>query len=350
MDSAGNNVTFNGSVLTITKPSYDTPHASATGLAVYGNGGSDSITLSKSVPATLVGGAGNDTLTGNSGADILRGEDGNDSLNGGGGNDTLYGGVGGDFLGGGSGTDQVNYADRTNDLTIGLGTAADDGEAGEADNVRTDIEYVWSGSGNDTLNASNGAAGVTLLGADGNDSLLGSAFNDSLYGGSGNDTMAGQGGADYMEGGLGTGDVVDYTAKTAGVTVGLGTLADDGTSGEGDNVRNDIEVIWGSAFNDTLSSASVSYATTIIGGNGADSITGGTGADSLDGGASVSTDTLRGGSGDDTLNAGVGTDSMFGDDGNDKFWVHDSYSDTVTGGNGTDSLLDTADASDVITL
>src|SRR2546423_6866002 len=117
----GSNSTFNNSAFTAIK--------------VSGNGGNDKITISSTItrPATLLGGAGNDSLTGGGGNDVLDGGSGADTMKGGGGNDT------------------ADYTSRSAPLTVGLGTIADDGEAGENDNVNIDIETVLGGSGSDSL-------------------------------------------------------------------------------------------------------------------------------------------------------------------------------------------------------
>ncbi|MEP3481648.1 MAG: PKD domain-containing protein [Fuerstiella sp.] len=57
------------------------------------------------VPATILGGAGNDYLVGGQGADVLVGQSGNDYLWGRNGDDVVIGGSGKDFLDGGNGDD-----------------------------------------------------------------------------------------------------------------------------------------------------------------------------------------------------------------------------------------------------
>ena len=99
---------------------------------------------SSSVVGTLSGGAGNDTLIGGGGGDSLNGGPGNDSIMGNGGDDTIDGGTGSDFMSGGDGNDTVTYASRTNGVYVGIGTLADDGEAGEKDNVQLDVEQPSS--------------------------------------------------------------------------------------------------------------------------------------------------------------------------------------------------------------
>src|SRR5262245_54411939 len=74
-------------------------------IQVFGQGGNDTIFMDESQgalpPASLFGGAGNDTITGGSSGDMLFGQDGNDILLGKGGVDFLFGGAGNDTLTGG---------------------------------------------------------------------------------------------------------------------------------------------------------------------------------------------------------------------------------------------------------
>jgi hypothetical protein len=73
--------------------------------------------------------------------------------------------------GGGDPCDQVLYDSRTAPVTITLDGVADDGEAGEGDNVGADIERATGGSGDDLIVGN--AAENFLLGGPGNDVLVG---------------------------------------------------------------------------------------------------------------------------------------------------------------------------------
>lgn len=136
----------------------------------------------------VYGGSGDDTITGNSTANVLYGQAGNDVIsglagndlfNGDGGDDTIDGGTGGDTVYGGTGVDTADFSARTSPLTITTGNnTANDGQAGESDNIRSDIEVVRGGSANDTI--SGGAAADTLDGGAGRDTLDGLAGNDTL--------------------------------------------------------------------------------------------------------------------------------------------------------------------------
>src|SRR6476469_6396014 len=85
----------------------------------------------------IYGLGGNDTIA-------LRGPSGGDVsiaslLDGGEGNGPLTGGLRGDTLKGGNGVDTASYVARNVDLRITLDGVADDGQAGEKDNVLADV-------------------------------------------------------------------------------------------------------------------------------------------------------------------------------------------------------------------
>src|SRR5581483_1350275 len=198
------------------------------------------------------GGAGDDTLTGSAGTNLLQG---------GAGNDTLDGGLGADSLFGGTGIDTATYASRTNRVVVLLDGAPNDGEPGEGDNVRADVENVVGGSGDD--------------------SLIGDANANVLGGGAGDDVLDGQLGADMLNGGAGA-DTVWYEPRTNPVTVTLDGSANDGEAGENDRIAADVENAVGGSGDDTL-----------IGDAGANVLNGGLGNDTLDGGRGA--DAPRGG-------------------------------------------------------
>ena len=147
------------------------------------------------------GGAGNDVISGQKGNDALTGDNGNDSLNGGDGNDTLQGETGADLFIGGAGADTATYSDKTKNLTLDIDNKADDGIAGEKDNIKSDVENITGGKGNDAIT---GSSGVNVIsGGTGTDTINGGAGNDSLNGNSGNDVLTGDAGDDTMDGGPG---------------------------------------------------------------------------------------------------------------------------------------------------
>lgn len=138
------------------------------------------------------GGRGRDLIIGGSDKDQLSGQGGSDELRGDGGNDLLDGGAGNDVIAGGEGEDLVGYATRTAAVTVTLGVGAEDGEAGEGDDILGDVENVATGSGNDVL-----------VGSDGDNVLEGNAGDDVLVGAAGNDTLGGYAGSDVVVGGDG---------------------------------------------------------------------------------------------------------------------------------------------------
>src|SRR3954452_3930930 len=133
----------------------------------------------------------------------------------------MSGGAGADrFDGGSSGIDTANYSGRAEALSVSLNDTADDGTAGERDDVRTNVDTILGGSGNDHLSGSTGA-----------DALRGNGGDDTLDGGLGADVIAGGGGV----------DIASYANRRAPVTVALDGTAASGATGEGDTIATDVE-------------------------------------------------------------------------------------------------------------
>ena len=185
-------------------PSFDIPVSDPA--EIHGGTGTDTLSGTDEVD-TIEGEEGSDTLNGAAGNDWLYGEEDNDTINGETGNDTIVampGLDGADVLNGGVGTDTADYSNRSAALKISIDSIADDGALDadpinsgnqtEGDNVKTDIEVVLGGSGNDSLNGSGNAD--TLKGGDGNDVMYGGFGNDDLDGGAGTDIMYGNEGND----------------------------------------------------------------------------------------------------------------------------------------------------------
>ena len=79
---------------------------------------------------------------------------------------------------------------------ISIEGTANDGAPGELDNVKTDVENVVGGDGNNTMLG--GTPVNVLSGGPGRDSLDGEAANDTLDGGAGNDVLTGGAGTDLV--------------------------------------------------------------------------------------------------------------------------------------------------------
>ncbi|MTD44459.1 hypothetical protein GKE82_09180 [Conexibacter sp. W3-3-2] len=156
----------------------DCPSADIERLVASGKDAPDNIVvdIQATIPATLNGQGGNDTLTGGSGEDQLFGGNDNDKLFGGPGADRLIGTTGadqvlgedgddtlvdeagddtaatpaGDVYTGGLGFDRLDLSARTRPVRVSQNGIADDGRAGEGDNV-TEVEWVLGGSADDTI-------------------------------------------------------------------------------------------------------------------------------------------------------------------------------------------------------
>ncbi|MEO3874767.1 calcium-binding protein [Nonomuraea sp. B12E4] len=226
--------------------------AGATGLYVDGHGGSDTIVnllpTKDKLDARLFGGWGNDVVYGGpgvqwvsgglspedlranrgqpekgndqlfggceqqcaDGGDLMEGSDGNDALDGGPGDDELRGGLGTDTYKGGTGDhDMVSYGEHGESVKASLNGLADDGAAGELENIPGDVEDLYGGWQSDTL-IGNEADNTLNGGPGGGDMLIGMQGVDWLYGGSGYDKLYGDfndsrqmGEGDYLYGGAG---------------------------------------------------------------------------------------------------------------------------------------------------
>ena len=270
---------------TVSRATGSCPAAGVSSIDVNTGELDDTISNNTSMTARLDGGNGNDKITGGPGNDVLIGEAGSDTLAGGGGRDT------------------ADYSARIGGVFVTLDGTANDGEAGENDNVAQDVEILAGGSGNDTLVGSN--ADNALLGNAGNDTLAGGDGSDQLDGGAGDDSLDGGDGADTLTGGDGT-DTASYAHASTGVRVVLDGKAGDGAPGENDNV--DTENVIGGAGDDTII------------GNGAPNA-------------------LAGGAGNDRILAGQGADLVDGGPGDDIIQTLDGENDVVACGDGEDGVV-----------
>jgi Ca2+-binding RTX toxin-like protein len=415
-----------------------------TAIAIDAGNQNDTVSFSSAItqPATISGGDGDDNIYGGSGTDQISGGEGNDALasgeggsqaddweivNGDAGNDTittgsgdhkLDGGTGADSIAASTGWDEVLYSSRTAALTITANdNTANDGESGEGDNVRSSIDLIESGSGNDTITPANNVGtqtygndgndtingnthswGEYIFGGNGDDTISGNAGNDVLYGEAGSDTINGGTGNDGIYGGDdtdhifgndgsdtinsgeggsqaddwetinggtgndnistgsgdhqidgGTGadsiaastgwDQVLYTSRTAALTITANdNTANDGESGEGDNVRSSIDLIDSGSGNDTITPAN-NVGTQTYGNDGNDTINGNTHSwgEYIFGGNGD--DVLHGNAGNDVIDAGAGANTVTGDAGNDGIYVQNGTNDSTDCGSGTSDTV-----------
>jgi Ca2+-binding RTX toxin-like protein len=235
------------------------------------------------------------------------------------------------MTGGGGDRDLIEWFGRVNPIHATMAGGADDGQAGEADNVGNDlgdIEDVYGGQNADTIygtDARNEIRGMIgndqIFALGGVDTIRGRQGSDTINGGDANDTINGGLHADTIDGGAGV-DFTAYTGAPSAMTVDLSTGTTSG--GDGSDSLTNIENVTGTGRNDTII------------GNGLQNL--------LDGGAGD--DTLRGGSGNDTLFGAAGADTLDGELGSD--WAKyqgapssvtvDLAAGTATGGHGSDTL------------
>src|SRR4051794_33970370 len=301
-------------VLTVASPCARTlttvrcPAASVSRITVDLGDADDRLTSTSALPTTALDGAGDDRVSLGPGAD------------------TLKPGTGADVLAGGAGLDVADYSARTKDLTVTLDDQPGDGEAGENDDVRSDVENVTGGAGADRL--------------------VGSAAGNVLRGNAGDDTFDGGAGADTFAGDTGQ-DVADYRTRTAALTLSDDGVANDGAAGEGDNIGTDVDDLLGGSGDDTITGST--WTNTLRGGAGRDTLDGGTNDDVLDGGPGA--DIIAGGAGIDTADYSARTAPLdvdlerqtgAGEAGENDRIVDDV--EAVAGGSGADRLRGDGDA------
>src|SRR3954453_9032373 len=338
--------------------SVDCPTQGVTSVVVNLGDGDDSATTNGvSLPLTINGGDGNDSLTEGPLHQQIKGGLGDDYLDAG---SYLHGA---DTWSGGSGHDTIQFP-RFDPPALSNDGRANDGLAGENDNIGTDIDGITGGYSDDTITG--GPGDDTLFGKMGNTSLSGAGGNDVLdvhYGecrgtvdggdckdqiitsggatvtaGPGDDTIAMYGGCsagDDVSGGSGV-DTYDLSGDSDSQIVSLDDLANDGWlnfATQTGNVHSDIERLIGSSRDDVLIGSS--HAESLDGGPGDDIHDGGGGADLLEGGAGTDiadysartapvTADLTGSPGNDGETAEGDTiasdvEGIWGGSGNDKF-------------------------------
>jgi RTX calcium-binding nonapeptide repeat (4 copies) len=201
------------------------------GLPNDGRAGLDTDNIGRDVEV-LIGSAFADDITGTADAKL---QCCNQLVSGGPGADVLRAGAGprltifdmgrvadgADRIIAGSGSSTIHYDERVRPVnaTLNFG-GADDGEAGEGDEIIGVHEQLIGGSAGDTLRAPAGStAGHNILGLGGNDQIDGANGNDTLSGDAGRDTVRGLGGDDRVFAKDGESDTVDCGLQTDTVEV-----------------------------------------------------------------------------------------------------------------------------------
>jgi Ca2+-binding RTX toxin-like protein len=260
-------------------------------------------------PDTLVGTEGADVFSAGAGDDLVIGLEGNDVACLGSGNDRFVGGPGSDtFVAEATpdgsdrftteGFDTAVYSARTTPVVISLDGVANDGAAGERDDIGN--ADVLGGAAADTLISVDASVRSQLLGGPGDDTLTGVG---NLFGESGQDRLT-------------------LNGANSGIQV-LGGDGNDKLTHPGSGPR---------AFMDGQGGAD-----TVTGGNSGDNLFGGDGDDRIMGGEGD--DTLLGDAGNDTLVGLFGNDQIGGGDGNDDLvaTIEQDGSDALSGGPGVDT-------------
>ncbi len=298
----------------------------------------------------LTGGAGNDYLEGNTGANRLIGGAGNDTLVSGGGADTLDGGAGVDTASF-AGLAAVNVVLDANGNGRGItanenvtllsiesliGTGHDDtfqvaAMPSESNGVKSGM--IHGGAGNDTLiyNVTDNLNVDLVSGTvNGINNILDSIENITT--GSGNDTIVATNDANKIDGGAGN-NTVDFNYATTGVSVNIidPTVETLISGGSGADILRNIQNISGSASgNDTITVGN--FNSTIDARNGNNTITAGTTA-------STSSYNITAGTGDDIIVVnGTGTNVIDAGDGNNRVNAGNG-NNTITTGNGNDTIV-----------
>ena len=180
-----------------------------------------------------------------------------------------------------------------------------------------------------------------ISGGPGDDMIEGGGGDDVICGGGGYDTIEGGPGDDNLEGGAGE-DAVEYGRTTGGgVVVDLRKQHDQATGAAGTDQLSGFSEVYGTQFDDVL----IGSDTNVPGPHGwSEYLAGNGGDDTILGGGGP--DWLSGGPGNDTIEGGPDEDKIEGGAGADLIEARDGGFDTVSCGDGVDSV--TADAVDSV--
>ena len=234
--------------------------------------------------------------------------------------------------------DTADYSQSPSWVNVDLNSAVGQTDGGAGNHALGDTL-----AGIENVIGTNDAHGDALTGDGSHNFLDGLAGADTLIGGAGDDTLRGGSGADFLDGGTNTdanlhnsGDWVDYSTSTAGVSVNLyhqdGIATQSGGDALGDTLTG-FENVMGSEHDDS-----------IVGDNADNWLVGLDGNDTMIGDDpsslnwwETSNDSMWGGAGDDAMFGGAGQDRMWGDSGNDTL-IGGTEKDSLYGGDGDDFI------------
>ena len=211
----------------------------------------------------------------------------------------------------------VHVADDGSDSVLGVeqtssGIAVTPGEGTETELapasgcLRDPMSGVVTCTGAERAVVEGNGGADRLTGGAGDDTLIGGAGDDALDGGTGDDDLTGGLGADDLRGGEGV-DRARFPGSLP-VLITLDDVADDGITGERDNVRADVE-----------------------------DLTTGTGDDRIGGSAAANDIASHGGA--DTIDPGAGADRVRAGGGDDHVRTRDDRTDAIVCGDGNDRLV-----------
>lgn len=184
---------------------------------------------------------------------------------------------------------RISYAGRTGDVAVIQDGQANDGEPGERDNVGPGFATVIGGDGDDELHLDGEAAGTVeggagddrLFGARSNDRMTGGAGDDRLHGLEGDDVLNGGAGGDLVRGGAGSDSLPESYTVDGPLDITLDDQRGDGHAGENDDIGSDVEIVYGTLYDDRLVGSDSDDV--LRGQGGGDTIEGRGGADELAG-------------------------------------------------------------------
>src|SRR6266567_4360394 len=285
-------------------------------IAVDAAEGDDNVRIDDSNPTTIDGGDGNDTLAGGKGAETLIGGDGNDTIDGNGGNDRALLGAGDDSFvwDPGDGSDTVEGQDG-NDTLVFNGANVDErvglsAKGNRLEFVRDPGRVTMDTAGVETVdfNALGGADTVAVGDLTGTDV---NAVNTDLAGTLGGAAGDGQADSVTVDGTNGN-DAINVSGDASGVTV-AGLSARVAIQHQEPNDELDVNGLAGNDAVDASGLAAGAIALSLDGGAGDDTIAGGKGVETLIGGDGD--DTIDGNGGNDLALLGAGDDTFVWDPG-----------------------------------